>query len=664
MESILDKLRKTSSVNTSIDKDSSTNKENDSSDFLNKIRKGSDFNIPFSTIDRTFVGDITEFDENRGNSFIPEGGFEALRKQRAINQSTGEQVTNTLVPLIPRVALGIVENAGRLIDAPSSILGDKKDFSNGITEWAEKQRQSGYFGEENFPVYRENPDKVFDMTDNAWWTQHAGGLLESIGEFYVTGLGVAKGLGSIGKGLTAMNKTVFNPSITTGAANVLTSASLSYTESAMAGASVYKDTYDKAINVLKLTPEEANEMASGAAAHATLVGTLIGTALNMTSTGSLFSKQLGNNAFKIAKNETKDAYKNRIGGLLAEASSPLKKENFLGKLALEGLQEGTEEIGNLFAEGEGRLEGGLTTRKEVGETWFDRLVNTTLSEEGGLNFLLGAFGGIAQTGAVHLTTDKANTEAEENIRQSKIARLELIRNTIGGIENIQNELRDEVSQEPSKIDYDKVETLRTQLFNEGLTKNILDDTEDALIGTMRDVSKVDNTIDLGEVSQKKVDELTQQVNQKKQTLDQVIQQEPENVELHDQMKDEISSLEDAVKQESSLTAGLWGKTEAIQQGLTQNKFDSGFKDVALGKIEEIQRYKKEYDDLQSKYNVSEDTKLVNIAGKILSNKVKSDTDKKSLDKTLNDEDRIRNDKSRYLNDTYPDLDLFTNDHLL
>lgn len=48
------------------------------------------------------------------------------------------------------------------------------------------------------PLYRENPDKAFDVADMAWWAEMAPSIATSL-TLMVPGVGVTKGLSAVGK---------------------------------------------------------------------------------------------------------------------------------------------------------------------------------------------------------------------------------------------------------------------------------------------------------------------------------------------------------------------------------------------------------------------------------------------------------------------------------
>ena len=601
-------------------------------------------NLPDFSNERIFQGNIEEFRQNVG-SFVPEGGFEALRRQRAINQSTGEQLSNSAIKMLPAVGLGILENAGYLLEVPNALFGERKDFTNGLVEFAKRNRQSL---EEALPVFRENPEEVFDLTDNAWWVQHGSGLVESIGEFLATGVGVGSALG---KGATTTARALNLGAKASGAlqsgAQVLTSASLAYTEGAMSGAEIYKEVYNDATK-RGLSDSDANKLASKAASKTVRMNTLVNTALNLTSVAPLFNKNiLKSSRLKLErlKGESVPAYKARIAAI---ADDPLNgfKPNTKQALIREVLQEGLEEQVNLAAEVEGRLEGKLITEEQAGgKNVLDRFLKSSLSEEGALNFMLGAIGGAGQTGGIALAT-RAGQEAQlDQISQERVKAISDIQDTLGKIENTQIELQTEASK-PTP-DLQKVSELKDNLFDHNTTYHFKKGSEDALIGTMEQVAAVDNVTDLGIEIAKQRDTLIQQSDDIKSQIESLQQSEqtPETVAQIAQLTDQLVATNDQISVLNQEFAEKSGQTEAMQQGLAVDPTDNKYKETALGKKDDILRYKSIYRDLAVNYNTTQNRQLADVASNILDREISKDRYNKRIDDVNTELDFVKNTES-------------------
>jgi hypothetical protein len=580
---------------------------------------------------KIYQGDIQEFDSN----FIPAGGFDALQKERAINQSTGEQFANSAIKLLPSIGLGILENAGYLMEIPDALFGDRKDFTNDLVEWSQKNRQSL---EEEFPIYRENPNQTFDLTDNAWWFQNGSGLVESIGEFYATGLGVGSVLG---KGASVASKALGNSmkaqSLAQGTAQLMTSASLAYTEGAMSGAQVYKEAYEDARNK-GLSDKTANEIASKAAAKTVKLNTLVNTALNITSVAPLFNRNILKSArlnTKRLAGESIPAYKQRLRQI---ADDPLNgfRPNTKKVLASEILQEGLEEEVNLAAEAAGRKEAGLISEEEAGgDNFLSILSKQALTEEGALSFILGAVGGAGQTGVVQLATKNKRKAELDNIEKERLANITNIEETLSKIRNSQIELQAESSKE--NPDVQKINELKDELFDHNIVYHFNKGTEDALIGTMEEISSIDNNTDLGIEIAKQRDNTIEESNQIKEDLIQLEQAEqtPEVQQEITDKKNRLTELNSELEFLNKEFAEKSGKTEAMLQGLAEDQSDNRYKETAQAKISDIAKYKSLYRDLSFRYNTTEDRQLVDVASRILEREIAKEKHSKSFNEVSN-----------------------------
>jgi hypothetical protein len=111
-----------------------------------------------------------------------------LENIRAINQSTAEQAWYAARRIVPKIAVGLVEQVGYLgagvkygVDAlTGNIDASKMDFDNALTDWAKGAKETL---DEGSPIYREDPNATWDLGDPAWYFEHGSNLVESVGEF-------------------------------------------------------------------------------------------------------------------------------------------------------------------------------------------------------------------------------------------------------------------------------------------------------------------------------------------------------------------------------------------------------------------------------------------------------------------------------------------------
>ena len=346
----------------------------------------------------------TDFSDFRFQPKTNADNFKLRAQDQGFWESTGKRIGN----LIPNIAGGIVETVGYMGSLVTE-WGDDRDYNNSLTQLGHAMKNP--LGQ----VYRENPEKVWDLSDPAWWGDAFFGLAESAVSFAISGAGMAKIFG----GLTTLAKASglgrTGVKIAQGAAQLSTAASLAYSEGAMSGAMVFDKTlsaqYQKLIEA-GMDPDEANSIAakraSEAAAATVQLNTMINTALNLTALTPLFKSNdeildWWTTKGRRAQGESFDDWATRIKATTSESSDIAKMLNPRGGawgLGFESLQEGTEEMVNVFAEKRGMERGEKGQHnKGLGDLLGDlsHFADDTMNEEGALNFMLGAFGGVAQT---------------------------------------------------------------------------------------------------------------------------------------------------------------------------------------------------------------------------------------------------------------------------
>lgn len=120
-----------------------------------------------------------------------------LDKERAKNQSNVGQVIYSLGRTLNTITVGTVVGAADL----AAILVDALDEDGFNYERPEVIQALSDFKDAidaRMPIYRENPDKAFDVTDMAWWGEMAPSIATSL-TLMLPGVGVVKGLSAIGK---------------------------------------------------------------------------------------------------------------------------------------------------------------------------------------------------------------------------------------------------------------------------------------------------------------------------------------------------------------------------------------------------------------------------------------------------------------------------------
>lgn len=129
---------------------------------------------------------------------------EELETLRAKNQSAWKQAGNSLGQTIGTVIGDTVGGMGMLVDLATAGLWDDKPFSNPITRAGDAI--SDYVRDDLFPIYRENPDKAFDMNDfSGWFFSQVPSIASSL-SLMIPGTLLTKGVGAVGKGVAALGR--------------------------------------------------------------------------------------------------------------------------------------------------------------------------------------------------------------------------------------------------------------------------------------------------------------------------------------------------------------------------------------------------------------------------------------------------------------------------
>jgi len=462
----------------------------------------SDYSFDDPVVKPTGFSDFVQepLTKEEGRSLFRQAGFQGdsqydkglvfgsnQQKQRALNQPWYDQLGNQATKIVPGIALGLIENAGYI----GELFDDTNDYRNAFTDFATRNRQNM---EEALPTYRENPNQVFDLKDPAWWMQHGEGLVESIGEFFVTGAGIGGALGKSAKGLTSVLKAGrYGEALGQGIAQLGTASALAYTEGAMSGAQVYQD-------VLSQTGDK--KKAADAASTTVQLNTIINTGLNLTSVVPFF-KTVDNLAstsklgLSRKAGEKLDDWLGRLNGIEANG---VPEASFRKSLIAEAGQEALEEDVNLFAESEGRIKGGIEKATSVDP--FTRFLNKSFTEEGALNAILGAVGGVGQTLGSELIpyrdyTDangketKVNNKTLATLLDNKQARdyITTLKEDIGYVTTKQKELNTALEANNKE----GVEKAREDLFNIAALKSIREGIGEEFGEDLKQIANTDNS---------------------------------------------------------------------------------------------------------------------------------------------------------------------------
>ena len=266
----------------------------------------------------------------RGGQF----DVDALNAIRAENQSNWEQAGNALGRLAVNVVPQIIGSTAAMLDLPGYFSAEEA-ANNAIVNWADSIKKSS---EELLPIYEENPGGSMQMGDFAWWMTRGEGLIESIASFAVAGMGAGKLMSLAGKGLArGLAATVLSAKNAKTAAGLTsqlgTATMMNQAEAVLEATQVYQNTYKNSLDKGK-TVLQAKEDAAKAAAT-TMNINRANILLNLTSAKAFLSPM-------------------RTTRQLLTAPT---KMGTLGKIAGEGAQEALEETVNLVAQKAGEAKG-------------------------------------------------------------------------------------------------------------------------------------------------------------------------------------------------------------------------------------------------------------------------------------------------------------------
>ena len=555
---------------------------------------------------------------------------------RAQDQGVWEQAAKTVGNAVANTFTGLIEGVGYLPE----MLDDQHDYSNALTR--KMQQLHNPFGE----VYQKHPDQMFDLGSSGWWFNSFRQLAESAGSFALEGIGLAKVFGGLAKGaatLADLSKlNVVRKGLMAGA-EVASAATLAYTEGAMSGYQIYNDSYksnyEKSIANGK-SAEEADQIAQTIASHAAAttvhLNTIINTVFNLGELSPLF-KEPTDEVLHFLKteglqgaNETRAAWRTRLKELTFEnptLKNAITPRHGLTSRGAEALKEGVEEINTQYAEHEGRRVSdneGKTRSLSDALTDVGQYFSDVTDQEGALNFVLGAIGGVAQTAIIdHIPSryiakmDSENkpilkTNAEGKIIYGKDGQpkmqmqlvtpktytefgtkryFENIRDSItGDIDHIEG-LHAQLATAVATKNEAEAGRLRNELFSVGALDAVSKGLTPSWAKYYQQIAEVDNKTPLSKAMQPQVDELTSQM------------QEAFNTGTDQTKVDELNKERQALVAKQ---ATLEDTTDAMQRGLARDMSDHEYVTRAQQAVTDLAHLQELHKTIQHKYAEHED----------------------------------------------------------
>lgn len=468
----------------------------------------------------------SKYDEKASIKDIEEG---LLNRTRATYQGPLEGIANTVVGMVPKVGLGILETVGNLADLENyagALKISKTDYDN----WFSKlMREGAEKIDEQFPVYLQNPGKAFDPTDSAWWIKSIGNVAESGLEFGLTGAGIGKLAGMSVNALKAsINPVAKNmaKAIST-TAQPLTTIGLTHAEGVLTGQQVFQDVYNKQIEN-GLSDEEAKNIAANSASLSVrlnyFTAALNYTSLNPFFRGSNATSKLVNEELKRLPKESLKDYSKRVA---ANYTPSIKRT--VDTIKKEATQEAGEEWINIIAQNEGLYQGGA--KEMEGDNFFSRALESAFSEEGLVSAGLGALGGAGQTA---LSTQLSKKSLSQMQDAWKVQRQVIVDNfgedgitlskDIKEAGVLHNELKKAVlNKDENKIDFIKsklADSVDYRNIRSGTTKDLDDRYDEMLEKTYTDAGRQELIAEgiIENNSDTEIETLKEKINSRKKAL--------------------------------------------------------------------------------------------------------------------------------------------------
>lgn len=556
-------------------------------------------------------------------------------KERAVNQSGWEQFGRTFGNMLTaNIGLQIISDFANIPE----MFDPQQDYSNAVTRWVEKVKNP--WGE----VYRENPNETWDMGDPAWWYTNGGQLVESIAAFAVETYTIAGlagkvfgGLAKLGKAATLANnaskiakvvgeseklyqltrmagKLATIDKAANTASFLTTTFGTGYLEAAQIGGETYKNVYayQKSIGT---NEDDARLLAGQGAALATKINTVGIGIFNMTGISSIFkNNSLGSIAKEIGLTKTlKEAEeviaKKGLTGveainlklnILKGFIPDIKQRNIYKKLGWEMFQEGALEEGgvNTIAQYLGEQKGGMHSD--------EKLIDTLFSSENALQAVLGAIGGLGQSGAIELTpSHRYKNDAGKVSRETgrhREARLAL-GNSMSLVGLYKDDLERQIklnTQLSNETDPDKRRDIQEQIWTITANREILQGTADNLINSFKAIQNIDNVADLGEQLQPEIEAISKQIEAISK-----VESTPETAATLERLTKTRDEL--IVKQKD-----LIGKTAAMVAGFAESKEDNNYKTKAIQKITQARELADQVDTIRNAFKWDTDEELAGM----------------------------------------------------
>lgn len=285
---------------------------------------------------------------------------EELQKERAKNQSGLEQLGNSLAQIVENeILLGLGIAVSDLVDLGiNAIKKEPNDYTNAVTEYLTDLQDKN---KERLAIYRENPDKSWDVGDFAWWTNNfvsVGSSLSllipstgiaKVAQLTAKGLnltkytrGAMKAIANVSNRVSKGKKLLFRPSVATAnlgnlAETAIASTASRLAESYMESRDVYETSKSEILNTLnQLSEEEREDFFNRNNRFIGISDEEIATQLASEGAGDTFSNDMKLLLIDFLQYKTLNKlYKGNLKDRTAGAEARIAQRNALRKLAGE-----------------------------------------------------------------------------------------------------------------------------------------------------------------------------------------------------------------------------------------------------------------------------------------------------------------------------------------
>lgn len=460
----------------------------------------------------TLINEYFKEAENNKDLLVPEEAFKSFKndskylegltfyqdpnKFKASKQGILDEIGNQVVKTPLKVGLDIISTVGYLGDLENigGILGKvDTDYNNWLSSLTKKASDKL---DEELPLYKKDPNAIFNAGDSAWWVENISNVLGSAASFGIVGAGIAKGLSKATSALKYYDVLKAAKALDA-SSQLIGTAGLTYAEAIMNGS----DTY---LEVLKqkglIDPENydlnnlpKNEEAANAAAKASQLS-MLAFGLNYHALSPVFrnanvNSSLISNTLKPLAGETAEQYAARtLNKNIVSTSNTFKTA--LEEAPKEALEEGLI----VAAKDEGLREAGINKFQD--ESIVNRYFKSLLSPEGLVSMGLGAFGGVANTAIIQSLSNLQKDSEGKTFNDKKLdfynkQRANIIKNLgdkgdnlLSGLETHLKYSKDLENAVTEKNDA-KIELAKNNLFNSTTYTNLQQGTFDSYKDSIR-----------------------------------------------------------------------------------------------------------------------------------------------------------------------------------